>query len=182
MVYVLLCDGFEDMEAVVPCDLLRRAGVPVSFVGVSGPVVTGSQGLKLVADCTLQNLCPEDGEMLVLPGGRRGVEALLESAPALELVKNAWAKGLWVAAICAAPVILARLGITNGHRVCCYPDAHWTEQLGDAHYVPDVAVVKDEKLITGASAGCATAFGIALVEALRGQEMASAVERALVIR
>ncbi len=181
MVYIMLAQGFEETEAVTPGDLLRRADIPTAYVGVTGAEVTGSHGMTLRADLTLEQMDLTELEMIVLPGGRRGVENLLDSGMTLDAVRFAYENGKLVAAICAAPSILAKLHITDGRRATCYPEPRWTEQMTAATLL-EAPVVRDGQVITGDSAGCAVPFGLALVEALRGTQTAEAVARGIVIR
>lgn len=181
MVYILLCDGFEESEAIVPCDLLRRAGIESAYVGVEQKNVTGSMGTKVEADLLLGQADAEKAEMVVVPGGRKGVQNLTGSEKALQFIMNAWRAGAYLAAICAGPTVLAHLGITNGKKVTCYPDSQWTQQLSKAVYVSDAAAIRDGQVITGRSAGCAVPFGLELVRALRGDEAARQVENGIAL-
>lgn len=181
MVYIMLAQGFEEMEAVIPGDLMRRAGIPTAYVGVTGQSVTGSNGITLVADLTLEQMNPAEAEMIVLPGGRQGVENLRDNQAVLEAVGAAYENGGYVAAICAAPSILAKLHLTDGKRATCYPAPQWTEQMGGATLL-EAPVVRDGRVITGASAGCAVPFGLELVSALWGAACAEAVAQGIVIR
>lgn len=179
MVYVLLGTGFEETEAIAPVDLLRRAGIQVHTVGIGGKAVTGSHGIAVQADITLEEMDLTAMEMLVLPGGLGGVASISASEEALNAVRFAWENGKYVAAICAAPTILAKLGITSGREVTCYPGCE--AQMGDVQ-LTDLAAVQDGKLITGTSAGCAVAFGLQLISALKGPDAASTVAEQLVLR
>lgn len=179
MVYVLLGTGFEEVEALTPVDLLRRAGISVLTVGVSGRTVTGGHGIKLEADVSLEEVDLTRMDMIVLPGGLGGVASLRESRMALDAVRFAWENGKFVAAICAAPTILGELGITDGHQAVCYPGCE--DGMGSAH-VLTLPTVTDGKLITGASAGCAVPFSLALITALRGGDAAKTVADQIVIR
>ena len=131
MVCILLCDGFEEIEAVTPYDLLARAGIEVRYLGVQDKLVTGGQGTMVLTHGLLREADLSACEMIVLPGGRRGVENLLRSPEALDAVKTVWAQGGCVAAICAAPTVLAHLGLTAGKRATCYPDGYWIEIVPD---------------------------------------------------
>ena len=113
MVYMLLGTGFEETEAVAPIDLLRRAGVPVATVGIGGKVIVGSHGIPVTADMELGQMDLTQLDMIVLPGGMKGVASIKGCPEALEAVQFAWENGRFVAAICAAPTILAMLGITD---------------------------------------------------------------------
>ena len=170
MVYVLLGTGFEETEAIVPVDLLRRAGIPVLTVGIGDKIISGSHNISVVADITMEEMDFTQMEMLVLPGGLGGVASISASEQALNAVRFANENNKFIGAICAAPTILASLGITDGKNATCYPGCE--SGMGSANMIPDVACVRDGKLITGTSAGCAVSFGLALVEALKGKEMA----------
>ena len=180
MVYLLLGTGFEETEAVAPLDLLRRAGVEVLTVGVTGKTVYGSHNIGIEADITIDQMDLTNLEMIILPGGLGGVASARASQPALDALKFAWENGKFVAAICAGPTVLADLGITDGKDATCYPGCEGG--MGNAKLIPDAASVRDGKLITGTSAGCAIPFGLALVEALKGKEAAEAIARQIVIR
>ena len=180
MVYMLLGTGFEETEAVAPLDLLRRAGVGVMTVGVNGKTVYGSHHIGIEADITLEEMDLTDLEMIVLPGGLGGVASVRASAPAMEALRFAWENGKFVAAICAGPTVLADLHITDGKQATCYPGCE--DGMGSALVADNAACVRDGKLITGTSAGCAIPFGLALIAALKGQEAADAVFGQIVVR
>lgn len=180
MVYMLLGTGFEETEAVAPLDLLRRAGVGVMTVGVNGKTVYGSHHIGIEADIALEEMDLTDLEMIVLPGGLGGVASVRASAPAMEALRFAWENGKFVAAICAGPTVLADLHITDGRQATCYPGCE--DGMGSALVADNAACVRDGKLITGTSAGCAIPFGLALVEALKGQETADQIAKQIVIR
>ena len=180
MVYLLLGTGFEETEAIAPLDLLRRAGVEVTTVGLNGKVIYGGHGIGVEADIEIDQLNPHDLEMIILPGGLGGVASCRACPAAMDALKTAWDKGKYVAAICAGPTVLADLGITTGMNATCYPGCE--SGMGSAIIIDDAAVVIDENLITGTSAGCAIPFGLALVEALKGAQVTEEIERQIVIR
>lgn len=180
MVYMLLGTGFEETEAIAPLDLLRRAGVDVLTVGVTGKTVYGGHNIGVEADITIDQMDLTNLEMIILPGGLGGVASARASRAAMDALKFAWENGKFVAAICAGPTVLADLGITDGKNATCYPGCEGG--MGSANTHPDMAVVRDGMLITGASAGCAVKFGLALVEALKGKDAAEAIARQIVIR
>lgn len=169
MVYIVLGTGFEEMEAVVPGDLLRRAGADVGFVGIGSLEITGSRGITVKADCTETEAKWDEAEMIVLPGGLGGVASIRGSRIVMDAVKKAYEDGRWVAAICAAPTILADLGLTEGKKACCYPGME--DEMGRA-CMENAGCVRDGRIITGRAAGSAFDFGLALIEALRGKEAA----------
>ena len=180
MVYVLLGTGFEETEAIAPIDILRRAGVPTMTVGLNGKIITGGHGIGVEADITVDEMDLTDLDMIVLPGGLGGVASIRGCQAALDAVSFAWANGKFVAAICAGPTVLSDLGITDGKHATCYPGCEGG--MGSANMAENVPCIRDDKLITGTSAGCAVPFGLMLVAALKGQEEADKIEKLLVIR
>ena len=179
MVYMLLGTGFEETEAIAPLDLMRRAGIEVKTVGLNGKVIYGGHGIGVEAD-----LLPEEAdlsavEMIVLPGGLGGVASIRASAWAMDAIRYAYENGKFTAAICAGPTVLADLGIPNGKHATCYPGCE--ENMGSA-IIENAASVRDGKVITGTSAGSATAFGLSLIRALRGDAAANTVAEQIVIR
>ena len=180
MVYMLLGTGFEETEAIAPLDLLRRAGVEVKTVGVTGKIVYGSHKIGIEADITIAQLDLNDLEMIILPGGLGGVASARASKEALNALSWAWNNGKYVAAICAGPTVLADLGITDGKHATCFPGCE--EQMGSALMAENAAAVTDGRLITGTSAGCAIPFGLELITALKGKEMAEKIAKQIVIR
>jgi 4-methyl-5(b-hydroxyethyl)-thiazole monophosphate biosynthesis len=177
MVVILLGNGFEESEALVPADLLRRAGAQVKLVGLDGLQVTGGHGITVQADATLDQIDPDEVEMLMLPGGLGGVEAIAGNVRALALIQQCSDRGCWLAAICAAPTILANMGILDRRRAVCYPGME--EEMGSAVVQKGTAVVEDGHIITGEAAGSAFAFGLALVRALYGDQAAQKVQHAV---
>ena len=180
MVYVLLGTGFEEMEALAPVDLMRRAGIEVLTVGVTGKIVYGGHNIGVEADILLEEMDLTQLEMIVLPGGLGGVASTRASQGAMDALKFAWENDKFVAAICAGPTVLADLHITDNKQATCYPGCE--EQMGIALMNDRVPCIRDGKLITGASAGCAIPFALALIEALKGTETAKAIEKQIVIR
>lgn len=180
MVYMLLGNGFEEMEAVAPLDLLRRAGVDILTVGINGKTVIGSYKIAVEADITIGEMDLTDMEMVIIPGGLGGVASLRACPEALAALKFGWDNDKYVAAICAGPTVLADLGITNGKNCTCYPGHE--KNMGSAIMQEYAAAVVDGKLITGTSAGCAVPFGLELVSVLKGKAAAEKVKQQIVIR
>ena len=179
MVYVLLGTGFEEIEALTPVDLLRRAGVEVRTVGLNGKIDYGGHAIGVEADLTIGELDASDAEMIVLPGGLGGVASIRGCEKALAAVTAVYDSGKYVAAICAGPTVLADLGLLSGVRATCYPGQ--IPNMKDA-LVENAACVTDGKVITGTSAGTAVPFALALIEALKGAEAARAIADQIVIR
>lgn len=180
MVYVLLGNGFEETEAIVPIDLLRRAGIPTLSVALEDKTVCGSHNIRVEADITLGQMDLTDIDMIILPGGLGGVASIRKCQAALDAVSFAWENEKFVAAICAGPTVLADLGITCGKNATCYPGCEGS--MGSAGIVADAPCVRDGNLITGTSAGCATAFGLMLIDALKGKSESDRIAKQIVIR
>ena len=179
MVYMFLGTGFEETEAIAPLDLLRRAGVEVKTVGLNGRIITGSHGIPVAADMEIADLDITDAEMVILPGGLGGVASIRGCGAAMAAIRAAWEQGKFTAAICAGPTVLGDLGITDGKNATCYPGCEGG--MGTARILPEAAV-RDGKLITGTSAGCAIPFGLKLIEALKGEDEARRIAEQIVIR
>ncbi len=175
MVYILLGEGFEEAEAVVPAALLRRAGV--GGPGGSGRAAGHRRPRPYAADMALEQVDAEAMEMLVLPGGLGGVEAIQKNHFAQGLIQKAWDKGCWLAAICAAPTILAHAGLLDRRKAVCYPGME--EQMGSAGVQPGQRVVTDGRIVTGEGPGSSFDFGLKLVEALLGAAEAEKVRHAV---
>ena len=180
MVYILLGEGFEEAEAIVPGDLLRRAGVEVAYVGLEGPTVTGSHGITVTADVTLEQVEADKMEMLVLPGGLGGVASIQMDLFATALIQKARDLGCWLAAICAAPSILAHMGMLDRRKTACNPCV-W-EEMGSAAVDREAQVVVDGRFVTAQAAGAAFPFGLKLVEVLKGAEAAQKVRDGVLYR
>ena len=182
MVYILLGKGFEEAEALVTADVLRRADIPVTLTGIGGETVAGSHGITVLADAAVEQVSLEPGDMVVLPGGMGGVASIEASGAAMALVRRAAAdEEIWLAAICAAPTLLARAGLLPaGVHAVCYPGMEGA--LVEAGAIPkmDCPAVIDGKLVTGRGPGAAFDFGLAIVEALAGIETAAMVAAGLV--
>lgn len=173
MVYILLAPGFEEMEALVPADLLRRAGVEVALVGLDGELVPGGHNITVKADRLLSDVKMEDMQALMLPGGGVGV-ANLGSDPRVEaLVRQAAQAGKLLAAICAAPSLLSKWGLLEGKQAVCYPT--WKDKIADAAYLPGEKLAVDGNTVTGQAAGASFVFGLKLIEVLCGAECARRV-------
>ena len=148
--------------------------------GLRVVTVYGGQNIGIEADIELNELDLTNLEMIILPGGLGGVTSVRASEAAMNALKFAWDNGKFVAAICAGPTVLADLHITNGKNTTCFPGCEGG--MGSAIVHADVPCVRDGKLITGASAGCAIPFGLALIAALKGQDAADTIRKQIVIR
>lgn len=177
MVAVFLAEGFEIAEALVPVDYLRRAGIETVTVSVGERTVKSSCGVCVVADRLAGELDPAALEAVVLPGGMPGASNLSRSPAVNAAIDSALQSGAVIGAICAAPaVVLARRGLLRGKRATCYPSFR-EELLG---CLPaDTPVVWDKPFVTAVGPGYADAFGLCLIEQLRGAEAAGRVRAGL---
>lgn len=180
MVYVLLAEGFEEVEAIAPVDILRRGGCEVRTVGMTGKTVTGSHGVPVVADILPEEVRAEDMELLVFPGGLPGSDNLNASPDTDRFLAMAEERGAHVAAICAAPYLLGRRGLLKNLCATSYPAPKFRSQLEGA-FVTDERVVTDGRFTTAAGMGVAEAFGLQLLAVLRGEETALEIARGALI-
>lgn len=172
MVYVLLANGFEEVEAIEPIDILRRGGIEVTTVGVTGKVVTGSHGIPVTADIEISEVNTENMELLMLPGGA-GHELLDASDAVHALINYAVANGIYISAICAAPSILGKKMLLENKKATCFPG--YEKFLYGAKISNDKAV-QDGKFITGKGAGAASEFGFMMLAALKDSKTADKIK------
>ena len=177
MVYMFLANGFEEIEALCPLDLLRRAGVEVTTVGVGGSKITGSHKITVKADIRDRRVKLEDVDMVILPGGMPGTKNLDASPVVHKAIDLAISKDAFVAAICAAPMILGKRGDLKGKNAVCYPGF---EQYLEGAVVPESKVAVDGKVITARGMGVALEFGLTLVEALCGADKAAELRASVI--
>ncbi len=175
MVYLFLAPGFEEAEALVPTDLLRRSGIETALVGVPEGPVTGGHGITVQTDLSLADVNLDEAEILVLPGGTDGVQHLGESEGLRALVTEADRRNIPIAAICAAPSLLGQWNLLHGRHAVCYPDPRWEGQMAGGTLHPDRSTVTDGTLTTGRAAGSSFDFGLRLVARLKGEETAARV-------
>ena len=165
---ILLAQGFEEIEAITIIDLLRRAGIGIITVSVTGMnEVKGGHDIAVVCDNLLEKENFENTEMLILPGGGVGVNNLSADERVIELVRKFKNSNKTIAAICAAPFVLEKAGILNNKNITCFPT--WKEKIKSAKYV-DKSVVVDDKIITGNGVGGAIDFSLKIVELFKSRE------------
>lgn len=180
MVYVFLADGFEEIEALTPVDCLRRAGRQVCTVGVTGKVVMGAHKIPVGADITIDEFTADANlEMIVLPGGMPGTLNLGQSDAVKAAIEYANTNGKWIAAICAAPTILGKMGILQGKKAVCYPGCE--QDLKGARNGYDTVVV-DGKLVTSKGPGTAMEFGLKLVECLLTKDVRKQLAESMIVK
>ncbi|NBK20808.1 MAG: DJ-1/PfpI family protein [Spirochaetia bacterium] len=170
-VLVVLAEGFEEIEAITPIDLLRRSGAKVTVAGLSSLTVHGAHGIGIVCD-KLFSECSEEYDALVLPGGGEGSKNLASSFPVLELAIRTSQKG-FVAAICAAPsVVLGKTGLLDGKRVTGFPGSGF-----EGLVLEDEKVLTDGNLITAQAAGSAVEFSLAIIAKIFDEKTAKKIGR-----
>ncbi len=178
-VLVPIADGTEEIEAVCIIDVLRRAGVTVTVASVGALQVTASRGVKLVADCLIDQCRGEAFDMVVLPGGIPGAERLRDSDVLVEILKEQREAGGWLGAICAAPaVVLAAHTLLKGCRATAHPA--FVDRLGDQTRI-DERVVVDGRCVTSRGPGTALEFALRLVALLCGEDKAREVAAPMVL-
>ncbi len=180
MVYVFLADGFEEIEALTPVDLLRRAGAEVMTASIypDRKSVTGARTISVNADITIDDAAVKDGDIIVLPGGMPGTVNLLECDKLMKMVDEHNAKGGRIAAICAAPAkILGAKGLVSGKKATCYPGLE--DLLQGATPVTD-SVVTDGNITTSRGLGTAVDFACELITLLCGSEKARKIRTSVV--
>jgi 4-methyl-5(b-hydroxyethyl)-thiazole monophosphate biosynthesis len=175
-VLVPLAEGCEELEAVTIIDLLRRAGIEVVVAGLREGTVTGSRGVRILPDMSLDEALKLDYDMVALPGGLPGADHLAADRRLTDLLRHMHEAGRFVGAVCAAPKVLARSGVLRGRVATAFPGV----LLQEGH--PDIssdAVMRDGTVITSRAAGTAMDFALALIEALAGAAARDKVELGL---
>lgn len=174
MLYIFLADGFEEIEALAPVDVLRRAGLTVKTVGVGGGTITGSHGITVKCDLTSDSVTVSDGlQGVILPGGMPGTLNLEKNSTVQNFIDFAYKNGRLVCAICAAPSILGHKGILNGKEATCFPG--FEKELKGAR-LSRKYVVRDGNVITARGMGVATDFGLEIVSAILGSVKADEIK------
>lgn len=181
MIYMFLAEGFEEIEALCPLDLMRRAGLEVTTVGVGGEFVTGAHAITVRADITdseyRASAAANEIDMIFLPGGMPGTLNLAESEIVIDAVRSAAEDKKYIAAICAAPSILGDMSLLMGKEAICYPG--FEKRLLGAT-ISDARVVLDGNILTAAGMGAALDMGLAIVEMFCGEERASSLRSAVI--
>ena len=172
-VVILLANGFEECEALTPADVLRRAGAEVFLTSISGDTaVTGAHGITVVADTLISELDHDGIDALILPGGLKGTEALGESYQVAELIRKTAEAGSYVAAICAAPSVLGKMGYLDERNIACYPG--FEEAMPLANRTGEKVEV-DDIFVTAEGMGVSLEFGLKLTELLYGVDTADKI-------
>ena len=177
MIYMFIAEGFEEIEALCPLDLMRRAGLTVKTVGVGGACVTGAHGITVNTDITDKDALDGNADMIFLPGGMPGTLNLAASEVVKKAILNAHENGAYIAAICAAPSILGDMGLLRGKTAVCYPG--FEDRLTDSNVSYD-KVVLDGRLLTARGMGAALEMGLKIVEIFCGKSAADDLRHAVI--
>ncbi len=178
-VYLHLADGFEDIEAIATADILTRAGVEVLKVSVTGSKeVTSAYKTKVIADKLYEEIDYQEADMIIFPGGLQGTQTLEAHKGLQENIIKFAKENRWIAAICAAPTILGKMGLLEGKVATCFPGM---EQDLKGAKVSKEAVVVDGNIITSRAAGTTYPFALKLVEILIGQDVANTLKSKMLI-
>ncbi len=175
--FVLLAEGFEEIEAMTLVDVLRRAGVEVETAALGALAVTGAHGVEVRADRRLDGLTADGAAAIILPGGLPGATNLRDDARVLALLRDAAARGVLVAAICAAPMVLAKAGLLEGKRATAYPGVPLPGATRGAE-----RVVEDGNVMTSQGPGTTLEFALALAARLAGPKKAAELREALLVQ
>ncbi len=182
MVYLFLAEGFEEIEALTPVDLLRRAKIDVVTVGIGGKIVCGAHGIKVEADVTeaeaLNMLDSSGAEMIILPGGMPGSTNLDSSETVEAFLAYARENDIPYGAICAAPMVLGKRGMLEGKKAVCYPG--FEEYLLGAEVV-DAPAVRDGNVVCGRAMGSAAQFALLIIGLLRGDDVAEDIKKSILL-
>lgn len=179
-VLIPLAKGCEELEAVTLIDVLRRAGITVITASLTEQQqVTASRGVRLIADVTLNDVMYDDFDMVVLPGGLPGTTHLDEDPRIHAILKRVNHSGKAIAAICAAPLVLAHAGLLSGRQATCYPEVLLENEWPDIQ-LSDEAVVIDGNILTSKGPGTAIDFALAIIEYLINKSTSDRVEAGLV--
>ncbi len=179
-VIVPLADGFEEIEAITIIDVLRRAGIDVTTISVTGKLeVTGAHQIIIKADKLFDDVSFGETDMIVLPGGMPGSMHLNQHDGLREVIMEMKRQDKYIGAICAAPLVLGNMGILKGLHATCFPG--FEKYLRDA-ILSEEGVVTDGKIVTGRGAGWAVPFALKLVEVLAGIDIATGIGRKMLYR
>ena len=179
-IFVFLAEGFEEMEALTPVDILRRAGLSVQTVSVMDEqVVAGAHGVSVMADKMFAEINSEDAEMILLPGGLPGATNLDVHAGLSRMILDFAKEGKPLAAICAAPLVFGNRGLLQGKKATCYPG--FETYLQGAEYTASL-VEADGNFITGKGPGAAIEFAFAIVEKYCGIDKVNELKQGMMIQ
>lgn len=174
MIYIFLANGFEECEALVPLDILRRAGIEIKTVGIGSKTVIGSHGIPVVCDLEEKEVSKNELKGIILPGGMPGTINLENNSIVQEYIDFSYENNLLIAAICAAPSILGHKNLLIGKKATCFPG--FEKDLLGANVVNN-PVERDENIITAFGAGAAFPFGFEILSYINGQKSSEEMQK-----
>ncbi|MBN1187341.1 MAG: DJ-1/PfpI family protein [Bacteroidales bacterium] len=178
-IFIHFAEGFEEVEALTPVDVLRRAGMEIKMISITGVLdVKGAHGIIVHTDALFEEIDYDTGDMIILPGGMPGSSNLDNHENLKEQIIKYYEQGKYIAAICAAPMVFGHLGLLKGRRATCYPG--FEEHLKRA-YVTTEKVEVSENVITARGMGVAIDFSLKLVELLSGKEKAKELAEKMIV-
>ncbi len=179
MIYVHLAEGFEEIEAVTIVDVMRRADIPVKIVSITGEkIVKGAHNISVSVDILFEEADYGKSDMIVLPGGMPGTLNLGQHEGLTRQLRIFAEEGKWLAAICAAPSVLAKLSLLKGKKATSYPG--FKDQMIGAEYTED-RVIQDGNIITSRGPGTSIEFSLKLVEVLKGSQISDAIRTSMIV-
>lgn len=180
-VVVFMAEGFEEMELTISVDVIRRAGIDVKIAGLNKEIkpVTGSRGMKMIPDISIDEVDTDSIDLIILPGGLEGTRNLGENDKVLSIVKTMAESGKKVAAICAAPAVLNRVGVLVGKTATSHPAAK--DYMKHVNYSEERVVV-DGNIITSRAAGTAFEFAFRIIKELIGESHVSEVNKGVLAK
>ncbi len=176
MIYVFLADGFEELEMIAPLDILKRSKIKIKTVGIEQEIVTGSLGISIKTDTTIQKIDKNDIEGIILPGGMPGTTNLAKNESVRDIINYCTEKNILIAAICAAPSILGEMGILRGKEACCYPG--FENSLIGAK-ISSNSICVSGNIITAKGPGVATEFGFKILEYIKEKRVVKIVKNSM---
>lgn len=174
MIYLFLADGFEEIEALVPIDILKRANIDIKTVGIGKSAITGTHNISINCDTTDSDLYLNDLQGIILPGGMPGALNLEKNKTVQQVIDYCYENRLLISAICAAPQILGHKGLLNGKNATCFPG--FEKELIGANFI-NQKVVSDGNFITACGAGAAFEFGFEILKYLTNESIAEDLKR-----
>jgi 4-methyl-5(b-hydroxyethyl)-thiazole monophosphate biosynthesis len=178
---ITVAPGFEEIETITVIDILRRAEIDVVVAATEPGEITGSRGVTIVPDELLQNVVNNhDFDMIVLPGGLQGTMNLKSDASVKRIIQEMYEQGKYIAAICAAPIVLAEAGLTRGKMITSHPSVK--EELRDISIYQESRVAMDGQIITSRSPGTAMEFAMTLVDILVGKSKREEINKGVLAK
>lgn len=178
MFYMFFADGFEEVEAIATLDVIRRGGIDIRSVGVNGKEITGSHGITVICDTVISDISSDNLSGIILPGGMPGTTNLMEDSTVNTFIDYCSENGLYICAICAAPMILGKKGLLNGKEAICFPG--FEDELKGA-LISESFVCRSGNIITAKGMGSAVNFGLEIVKAVKGKEFSDNLRATLQI-